>query len=89
MFWMPHLSVTKLWKVDGRELFTDGSLVALKRCSGDLVLRGTFTMDIKCDFNFGRFPFDRQVCRAHVCRHQMRSRETIFAHSCVCCLLAP
>ena len=61
MFWMPAVKVNKLWRVDSRELFTESSIVGMKRCTGEIFLHGTFTMDLKCDFNFGRFPFDRQV----------------------------
>ena len=61
LFWIPMIRINKLWRVDSRELFIADSALGYKRCTGEWTMSGTFTIDLKCDFNFARFPFDRQV----------------------------
>ncbi len=60
--WVPPIRVRKLWDVDHRELVTTDQVTIFDPCAAEFVIHAVLNVEISCDLDFAKYPFDRQYC---------------------------
>ena len=59
--WVPPLQVKKLWDVERRHIIDGRETAVFYTCEGSFRILSTLNLEISCDLDFAKYPFDRQA----------------------------